>query len=88
MGSSSWNAAHLFQMIETGDGNPHFFDYGLAKNFLVYGQEIPPIYDPSRINSTHMAFFYTKYDWFNHMKSIDLLKQKLKGKDFFQILPS
>lgn len=77
MGSSSWNWAHWEQMLS--DGMPRHFDYGKEQNLAKYGTEKPPIYDLSKINSEHIALFYTANDWFNHLDDVSLLKDALKG---------
>lgn len=77
MGSSSWNAAHIFQLLD--HGRPSYFDYGLLKNIEKYSSVIPPIYDASRINSTDIALFYLKNDYFNHLNNVNDLKNKLNG---------
>lgn len=77
MGSSTWNFAQALQIMT--DGIPRHFDHGKELNLAKYGMETPPIIDMSNINSEHIALFYTKNDWFNHMDSINMLKDALKG---------
>ncbi|KAI7697650.1 Lipase 3, partial [Sarcoptes scabiei] len=77
MGSSSWNAAHLLQLIQSGQ--PRHFDYGPEKNLIKYGKEKPPIYDASRIDSKHIALIYSKNDFFNHFDNVEELKSKLRN---------
>lgn len=87
MGASSWITAHLMQLIFKDDNSNNntsidcqleYFDYGESENLRIYGQQTPPIYDVSKINSTKIALIYVKNDSLIG-NSVQILKSKLKG---------
>lgn len=54
------------------------FDYGSSRrNFLKYGQNRPPSYDLSRINSTEIALFYARNDLFADPADVAVLRDTL-----------
>ena len=74
-GASTDNFFHLLQMLNTG--RVSHYDHGLEKNLLLYNQSEPPVYNVSRINSTHLALFQASYDIIDAIESNIKLKQQL-----------
>ncbi|XP_029158372.1 lipase 1-like isoform X2 [Nylanderia fulva] len=68
---------HIVQMIESGTPRP--FDYGAAKNFLVYKSVEPPEYNQSSIANIPTAIYYGDNDLF--ISPIDV-------KMLYDILPN
>ncbi|CAG2165664.1 unnamed protein product [Oppiella nova] len=78
-GSSSWNAAHLLQMVYSN--RPQRYDYGNNEtNTMKYQSHEPPVYDMSAINSTNIALIYSANDWLNPVPDVEYLKSHLNVK--------
>ncbi|KAH9528018.1 Alpha/beta-hydrolase lipase region, variant 3 [Dermatophagoides farinae] len=74
-GASNDNAIHHMQTWRTG--RVSHYDHGLEKNLLLYNQSEPPLYNVSRINSAHMAFFQASHDRISSIEGNIQLKQQL-----------
>nr|CAD2128116.1 unnamed protein product [Meloidogyne enterolobii] len=84
-GTSTRNIAHWTQMQQTGLVQK--FDYGTEKeNKLIYGQNKPPIYNLTNINSVPIYLYYSDSDWLATNKDVEetiikqIPKENIKAK--------
>ena len=62
------------------------FDYGKQRNQYLYGSDLPPTYDISKITNKFMAFFYSSNDWAVNLKDVEFTKSKLTVPLFYDYL--
>eukprot|EP00347_Sterkiella_histriomuscorum_P002909 403366326 len=75
-GSSLKSFDHLGQMLD--DGKMQKFDYGKKQNLQIYGNELPPLIDLTKISKVPIGLFVGQYDELADKTDAQWLKTQLK----------
>ncbi|CAG0892516.1 unnamed protein product [Cyprideis torosa] len=86
-GTSTKNMLHFTQGVNRPGFN--MFDYGMASNLEIYGQEEPPEYDLSK-TTVPVFLYYGENDWLTVPRDVEWLKTQLPNvvASFLADLPS
>ena len=86
--ASSWyytmskrQAAHSLQIARTN--RPAMLDLGPANNVKIYGQEFPPIYDPTLITCPHIVLISSLADLLADQRDVQQLRETMTAKPIF-----
>lgn len=83
-GASIKQLVHYGQLIRSGKFR--MYDYGIIKNWFIYGSLRPPLYDLSKVTAP-ITIHYSMNDWMAHPVDVHRLEEFLPNIQETRIVP-